>query len=495
MDFIHFINRNQRIVIFTAFIILGTLVTSGTAQAEGWEEVDSGVTNDLYDVFFPTPCTGYAVGGGALPSVGGAGVLLKSSDSGISWESQTIPAIPVDPAIPEGQPFLRGIDCVNESLCYAAGSNGVILKTTDGSNWSGQVLEGDDTRYRPFFEDMKIVDSFGDVAVAVAAPGIIYRTTNGTDWVQLTSPSIPDDLDASLTKVFFVNETTGWIIGLGSTILKTTDGGATWDYQELAADEGGLLDVFALSETTAWTSGGIDAEGVAVHKTEDGGLAWSPQGEMDVTVTYYGIFFLNEEVGFTVGSSGIMRKSFDGGATWAAADRDTESGTGATLRGIDCPTDELCFVVGDDGTILRRPPVTEPECFPDLTLLPWGSLACGSSEFHTIITAFNAGTTAAGSFSTKIESIGSDGNTIGTAVVHRSDGLAPEGMLVIDNRVASATFNPDGNPSVTLRMTVDFEDEIFELNEDNNVQIMTTPCARAVRKWTKRKKDFFPKKK
>jgi hypothetical protein len=209
---------------------------------------------------------------------------------------------------------------------------------------------------------------------------------------------------------------------------------------------------------------------------------------MEFPVTYRGIFFLNEEVGFAVGSSGIMRQSFDGGSTWISSGSDTETGTDATLRGIDCPTDELCFVVGDEGTILRRIPASEPECFPDLTVLPWGSLACGGSDFHYIITVLNTGSAAAEAFSTKIESIDSDGNTRGTPLIYRSDGLTPEATLVIDNRVPSSTFNPDGSSNVTLRMTVDFEDEIVEVNEDNNVQTMTTPCARPVKKWTKRKR-------
>ncbi|MDD5087949.1 MAG: YCF48-related protein [bacterium] len=42
----------------------------------------------------------------------------------------------------------------------------------------------------------------------------------------------------SLSDVVFVNENTGWIVGGSGTILHTTDGGATWTFQESGTGSG-----------------------------------------------------------------------------------------------------------------------------------------------------------------------------------------------------------------------------------------------------------------
>lgn len=60
---------------------------------------------------------------------GGGGIVksVKSTDGGLDWVQQAIPAGLVT--------SLRGIDCFSETDCVAVGTNGVILRTTNGTTW------------------------------------------------------------------------------------------------------------------------------------------------------------------------------------------------------------------------------------------------------------------------------------------------------------------------------------------------------------------------
>lgn len=66
--------------------------------------------------------------------------------------------------------------------------------------------------------------------------------------------------------VDFVDTTHGWAVGTG--VLRTADGGLTW--QELEAPRADLLSVDFLDQKEGWVAGG---EGFVFH-TRDGGDTW-----------------------------------------------------------------------------------------------------------------------------------------------------------------------------------------------------------------------------
>lgn len=473
------------------FFTLGLI--NGEPSAYGWERLPSGVTNDLYDLSFPTPCTGWVVGG--APYIGGDGIILKTTDSGASWVPQAIPSFS-EPGMISGEPFLYGIHCANELVCFASGSSGVVLKTVNGGEeWTSTILEdelGPGDGFRPTLSDIHVVDAAASTVVAVGSPHMIFRTINGGDsWSQIPAP---EGVESNFTKVFFVNETTGWIIGLGGTVLKSMDAGESWEVQ--AADiSSGFFDVFSLDGSQVWASGAP----WYVHKSEDGGESWDPY-ETGWAVTFWGLYFVNELEGWMVGGGGVILKSTDGGLSWSDEGADADSGTGEILREIQCLDSSPCFVVGDEGTILRRlegeGPSECPIARPDLTVLSGASLACSAtSDFHYIVVVRNEGEADSGPFSALIESIDSGGNAIGTPATHSAPALAADGSLAFDNVVSPDFFNPSENTSVTLRITVDALDEVIESDETNNVQIQTTPCSRPAEKakWKKKKWKFKKK--
>jgi photosystem II stability/assembly factor-like uncharacterized protein len=143
-------------------------------------------------------------------------------------------------------------------------------------------------------------------------------------WV--TQDNLPDAY--GLRKVSFIGQDTGWVWGYGS-VLKTTDRGASWNalQSELpctADDPGPSHTMCWLSTRVGWT---VCNKGT-IFKTADGGLTWNKVNNGYGGVNNYceKIFFINNTVGWTLGSEGIagtgdtryvIRKTTDGGLTWS----------------------------------------------------------------------------------------------------------------------------------------------------------------------------------
>jgi photosystem II stability/assembly factor-like uncharacterized protein len=96
----------------------------------------------------------------------------------------------------------------------------------------------------------------------------------GRTWAPLTLPPS----GTPLTSVHFPTATTGFIVGRSNTLLKTTDGGATWN------DIGNAIpfplyvqDVFFLDELTGFVGGGGGSQGEppALFSTTNGGATWT----------------------------------------------------------------------------------------------------------------------------------------------------------------------------------------------------------------------------
>jgi photosystem II stability/assembly factor-like uncharacterized protein len=114
-----------------------------------------------------------------------------------------------------------------------------------------------------------------------------------------------------------------WAVGDGGTILRTTDGGTTWNTIASGVTED-LRRIADADGTNRWTVG---TAGRVLHST-DAGVTWSPQsagtaanlGDVDV---------VGNQV-WVAGDGGVVRRSDDAGATWTSA----SIPTAGNVRGI-----------------------------------------------------------------------------------------------------------------------------------------------------------------
>ncbi len=113
---------------------------------------------------------------------------------------------------------------------------------------------------------------------------------------------------------------TAWAVSLGGLIIKTADGGATWEYQwsdlQAAPDTPPLRDVCAVNTEVAWICG----DGGAVLLTEDGGATWQDKSIAVPMQSFrlLGISALNRNVAWVVGQEGSVYRTSDGGDNWVS---------------------------------------------------------------------------------------------------------------------------------------------------------------------------------
>jgi photosystem II stability/assembly factor-like uncharacterized protein len=170
--------------------------------------------------------------------------------------------------------------------------------------------------------------------------GTIVRTTNGgATWVTQTSGTT-----AWLYGVSMANANTGTAVGDFGTILRTTDGGATW---AAAQDSGTQNTLWGVSMADANTGTAVGEFGTIV-RTTDGGATWVAQ-DSGTTAWPLGVSMTHANTGTAVGEFGTILRTTDGGATWVTQD----SGTQNALYGVSMANANTGTAVGDFGTILR----------------------------------------------------------------------------------------------------------------------------------------------
>ncbi len=286
-------NRSQQYDTMYALGDSGTVVKT-TNGGESFQLMNTGTTLDIYAGTFFDGSTGFVVGGRST-----TGIVLKTTNGGANWTQSnplgdltrniyfinaqtglicgsggkvrrttngganwTVCSIPSSSA-------MHSIDFVDANTGVICAANGNMVRTQDaGETWfelSG--LSG--TQLSVSFADM-------NTGVAVGLLGVMYRTTNaGLNWTLLPpitqntlySVQLIGDLgfacgtnfgnDAGIVKttdhgqtwfktnsgtnnqlngILFINSTTGFALGAGGTILKTTNGGTPIGITQISAE-------------------------------------------------------------------------------------------------------------------------------------------------------------------------------------------------------------------------------------------------------------------
>lgn len=250
--------------------------------------------------------------------------LHMSNDDGLTWHpsNEGIPA--QTGQTNDGRPvFSLTVDPHNPQIVWAGtDKTGYIYKSTDGGlTWqprhNGVTIAHDTLSFRGFTvspESSDIVYAMGETTSHTSGPdltgGIVYKTTNGGDqWEVIWDGGMPSSLarymwiDPRNTDVLYVSTgifdrhaageggPTNPLGGLG--VLKSTDGGQTWD----ALDEANGLHMLYIGSLymhpqdpdvllaaaghditeSSWIEYlvGLDTPPNGIYRTEDGGENWT----------------------------------------------------------------------------------------------------------------------------------------------------------------------------------------------------------------------------
>ena len=186
--------------------ILKTTNSGGT-----WTSQSSGVTAILNAVHFVSPMNGYAVGD--------SGTILKTVNGGTIWVAQ-------NSGLTGSFRNLYAVYAVTDNIAYAVGQNGNILKTVNGgTNW---VLQNSGLTNGIF--SVYCIDA--STAYAAGYTKVLKTTDGGSTWI-LQNTGINGTYD-NLNGIFFTDANTGYTVGNKGRILKTTNGGGIGIEEHLA---------------------------------------------------------------------------------------------------------------------------------------------------------------------------------------------------------------------------------------------------------------------
>jgi len=162
-------------------------------------------------------------------------------------------------------------------------------------------------------------------------------------------------VNRELTGVSFIDENTGWISGWTGTILKTTDGGQTWDKLQNVPPNNAYYSVSFTDAMNGWATG---YAGKIIHTT-DGGETWTAQTS-PVNTDLYDVYFINSQKGWIAGGdegafpsyidTRVIFATTNGGATWTAQYSQSYK---SLLKSIYFKDDNNGYATGLNGVLMR----------------------------------------------------------------------------------------------------------------------------------------------
>ncbi len=154
---------------------------------------------------------------------------------------------------------------------------------------------------------------------AVGEMGTILKTTDGG----LTWESINSGTTETLFHVDILDADKIVACGSNSTVIRSLDGGNTWSVITIPGTMGYYVDMYGLSINPATGVGFICGMEQNIHKTTDFGLTWTPIRE-GYFGALYNVQMFGDDTCAIVGKNSIftslIARSFDGGANWTWRD-------------------------------------------------------------------------------------------------------------------------------------------------------------------------------
>jgi photosystem II stability/assembly factor-like uncharacterized protein len=134
--------------------------------------------------------------------------------------------------------------------------------------------------------------------------GTILRTTDGgATWTVQ-----PTDTKASLWGISFIDTQTGFVVGDQGAVLRTADGGITW--KKFHDNDRALGGLHAVAFTDA--NRGTAVGGMGIWHTADGGVTWDRQFTSSVG-RMLAISFTDANTAVAVGEKNVIVRTATGG--------------------------------------------------------------------------------------------------------------------------------------------------------------------------------------
>lgn len=277
---------------------------------------------------FKRPMTGIATQGNLAVSVGVHGTILWSRDAGATWKQADVPV----------SSDLTNVRFSGPDTVWATGHDGVVLRSQNGGQSWTRVLDGRsllallDKHYRT-----------GVASGAVEAGAIVDEVTRAA-----ALSATPGVLPYPFLDIRIGADGEGFVAGAFGLLLRTGDGGKTWEPWLEKAGNDRRMHLYALERA---------ADGTVYLAGEQGLLRRLDRAAgrfVEVATPYAGTWFglASSEAGLVAfGLRGNAFVSTDGAASW----KPLALGTQASVVGaFACAPGELALVTQTGQVLINR---------------------------------------------------------------------------------------------------------------------------------------------
>jgi photosystem II stability/assembly factor-like uncharacterized protein len=272
----------------TLYLSTGRGLFKSTDGGQNWNALDATIPPAGSFVFSPDSNSVYAATRGGV---------FRSTDAGLDWRKTNTGLRVMDLEVLVGDPL-------NPATIYAGGNDGLFKSEDSGECWS----------HLGTFQVTSSTTQFPAVS-----PGGVRSLL-----IDFTNPAV---LYVSLAR-----SVGNFWTSTDINLVKSTDGGATWNYSigaDVTPTTGnavGLLAVDPRNPSTLYLKYGNDYEGYVLRKTNDGGANWSYTGlgalnglnalviDPTTPASLYAATASTSPLGDSV--IGGVQQSTDGGANW-----------------------------------------------------------------------------------------------------------------------------------------------------------------------------------
>lgn len=260
--------------------ILSLAILFAILAVPRWTVQTSGVAHRLRGVSAVSERVAWASGAGST--------VLRTEDGGLIWQKVNVTTEALD---------FRDIDAIDAQTAYVMsignGPASRIYKTTDaGKTWNLQFKNDDP---KAFLDAMSFWDANHGIAFGDSVEKHFYiltTTDGGRTWSRVPVTNLPAAQEnegafaASGTNIAVLGKSHAWI-GTGaaakSRVLRTSDGGRTWQVADTPLASGSSSGIFSIAFRNAKhgviAGGDYRKEQDAVDNlavTSDGGITWTP---------------------------------------------------------------------------------------------------------------------------------------------------------------------------------------------------------------------------
>lgn len=226
------------------------------------------------------------------------------------------------------------VSAADATHVYASDNGGIDFY--NGTTWTLQHPTTD------YMWNVATVSSTPGTAFAVGERGDILVTTNsGTTWTRQDSHT-----GNSLLGIAAASTSNLIAVGNARTSVTTATGGATWTVSnQLTTAEDNL------SVAASPTNGQLVLQAGSngwIRRSSDGGGTWAVIATPN-TEALHDVAWADATVAVAVGDNGSIIRSGDAGLTWTS----TNSTPGVRLRGVIAPSPQAIFAVGEGGVVLK----------------------------------------------------------------------------------------------------------------------------------------------